>query len=225
MHRIAEHGSYRSRARLRRANPGPATPSALRRWDPALRAALRAVLAHPTATRSRATRARTQQRGGAPDPAGAPRLTSSAGHRLRRWRRRRAARGRLPEAPAAPHRHGRLFTPVGLALVPASQRVTKSGHELLVDAQTRGAPVVDEAAAGGHRRRRQALPARSVASRVRARSCAGIGPGSRRSAQRHGEDHHDEHVARHQAEREPATNSRTKTQRSGIAAGVAMWRG
>ena len=29
------------------AHPGPATPSALRRWDPALRAALRAVLAHP----------------------------------------------------------------------------------------------------------------------------------------------------------------------------------
>ncbi|TQL60113.1 hypothetical protein FB474_1495 [Oryzihumus leptocrescens] len=50
------------------ARPGPASPSTIRRWDPALRAALRAVLAHPTATRSRATQPRTHKRGGALEP-------------------------------------------------------------------------------------------------------------------------------------------------------------
>jgi hypothetical protein len=72
----------------------------------------------------RATRARTQQRCGAPNPVGMPRVARSSTHRLRRWRRRRLARGRLPEAPAAPSRWGWLLHPVDVPYAPASQQVT-----------------------------------------------------------------------------------------------------
>lgn len=106
------------------------TPHCGRRFAPSSRT--------PPLRAPRTTRAGMNEGVGARDPTRQASLSSSLAQRLRRWRRRRPARGRLPEAPAAASRRGRPPKPVNLAAVPHRSGSPTRGRDSSHCADARG---------------------------------------------------------------------------------------